>query len=72
MLVINIRVSCKLDSDIEGNQWQRFLDLQEEILLGISAVVEKCGLEFAYPTTIVKKVPGSAQPEQPFTNAAHT
>ncbi|MAJ46345.1 MAG: hypothetical protein CBC35_03405 [Planctomycetes bacterium TMED75] len=69
---INIRVSCKLDSDIEGNQWQRFLDLQEEILLGISAVVEKCGLEFAYPTTIVKKVPGSAQPEQPFTNAAHT
>lgn len=53
---INIRVRCQIDASDACNQWVRFLDLQEEILGRLIALVQDRGVEFAYPTTIIKNI----------------
>ena len=71
---INIRVACNLDTTDESNHWIRFLNLQQEILMRISDIVEKNGLQFAYPTTIIKNIGEMNRPEGPSTgisNAQH-
>ena len=64
---INIRVACNLDTTDESNHWIRFLNLQQEILMRISDIVEKNGLQFAYPTTIIKNIGEMNHPDGPST-----
>ena len=53
---INLRIRCQIDTSDACNQWVRFLDLQEEILGRLIAIVQDGGVEFAYPTTIIKNI----------------
>ncbi len=67
---INIRVACNIDTNDESNQWMRFLNLQQEILMRISDIVEKNGLQFAYPTTIIKNIGEMNHPGQSSTDSS--
>lgn len=53
---INIRISCQLQVDDEENEWIRFLNLQQEILISVSEIVHEGGLEFAYPTATIENI----------------
>ena len=53
---INIRVSFKIKAQDDRNAWLSYLNSQEDILMKMMAIVEAGGLEFAYPTTIIKNI----------------
>ncbi len=53
---INIRLSCHLKVDDEENEWVRFLNLQQGILLSVSEIIQVAGLEFAYPTATINNM----------------
>lgn len=53
---INIRIACQLKVDDEENEWLRFLNLQQEILMSVSEIIQAAKLNFAYPTATINNI----------------